>query len=103
MTEMEADITAYEEHRQRLELDYTGRWVLIQARALVGVFDSFDEVVSEAVRRFGRGPYLIRQISDFTQSGKTVRRYGFTLVVASVENLGHGNEFVLQATYETIP
>jgi len=39
-----------------------GKWVLVRDRQLVGVYDSFDAAAEEAVKRFGGGPYLIRQI-----------------------------------------
>jgi hypothetical protein len=39
-----------------------GKWVGIHAEALAGVYDSFEAAASDAVRRFGRGPYLIRQV-----------------------------------------
>jgi hypothetical protein len=56
------DIAAYEALRQQLESDQMGKWVLIRNRELVAVFDSFEAAADEAVRRFGRGPYLIRQV-----------------------------------------
>jgi len=56
------DIAAYEEKRSELELKHMGKWVLIYDRKLIGVYDSVDATAAEAVRRFGRGPYLIRQV-----------------------------------------
>ena len=59
---VEAEIAAYEEMRQELEAKHTGKWVLFQNRKLISFFDSFEAAAGEAVRLFGRGPYLICQV-----------------------------------------
>jgi hypothetical protein len=56
------DISAYDARKQELEASNTGKWVLFHNRELVGVYDSFERAAEEAVRQFGRGPYLIRQV-----------------------------------------
>jgi hypothetical protein len=56
------DISAFEALRQTLESQNMGKWVLIHNRELVGVYDSFEIAAENAVRQFGRGPYLIRQV-----------------------------------------
>lgn len=62
MADVNDDIAAYEQIRQELEAQHTGKWVLLHDRHLIGQYDSFESVAEDAVRRFGRGPYLIRQI-----------------------------------------
>lgn len=62
MSELKDDIAAYEAMRADLEAKSLGKWVLMFDRELVGTFDSFDAAANEAVRKFGRGPYLIRKI-----------------------------------------
>jgi hypothetical protein len=44
------------------EAKHPGKWVLIRDSEFVGTFDTFDVAAKEAVRRFGRGPFLIREI-----------------------------------------
>ena len=61
-TTIHEEIAAYEDLRQSLEADHMGKWVLIRNRELLSLFDSFEAAAEEAVKRFGRGPYLIRQI-----------------------------------------
>jgi hypothetical protein len=61
-TTIHEEIAAYEGLRQDLEADHMGKWVLIRNRELVALFDSFEAAAEEAVKRFGRGPYLIRQV-----------------------------------------
>ena len=62
MPDIKADIEAFEQMRRELELEHVGKWVLIHDRTLIGVYDSFDSAAKVAVERFGRGPYLIRQV-----------------------------------------
>ena len=62
MAEIDAELAAYEGMRAQLEVEHMGKWVLVRQGELVGVFDSFDAAAEDAVRQFGRGPYLIRQI-----------------------------------------
>jgi hypothetical protein len=62
MSELKDDIAVYEAMRSELETSKLGKWVLIYNRELAGTFDTFDAAAKEAVQKFGRGPYLIRQI-----------------------------------------
>ena len=64
MADINDDIAAYDAMRQELEAYQMGKWVLLHNREMVGTFDSFEATAEEAVRRFGRGPYLIRQIGS---------------------------------------
>jgi hypothetical protein len=48
--------------REKLETEHMGKWVLLHQEKLVNIYDSFDAAAEDAVRQFGRGPYLIRQI-----------------------------------------
>ena len=56
------EIAAYERMQDVLETDCFGKWVVFHDEKLIGAFDSNGEAVSEAYRRFGRGPYLIRRV-----------------------------------------
>ena len=62
MAELDQEISAYDGMRSELEAHHMGKWVLIYDFTLIGVYDSFESVAEDAVRRFGRGPYLIRQV-----------------------------------------
>lgn len=35
---------------------------MIRDEVLVGAYDTFDAAAKEAIRQFGKGPYLIRQV-----------------------------------------
>ena len=61
MTTLSSQIVAYEEMRDVLEVDHFGKWVVFYDADLIDTYESFEEAAEDAVRRFGRGPYLIRQ------------------------------------------
>lgn len=62
MAELTVEIAAYERMQADLESTNLGKWALVHDERLEGVFDSFETAAREAVKKFGRGPYLIRQI-----------------------------------------
>jgi hypothetical protein len=62
MAEINVEIAAYKAMEDDLRRDHMGKWVVIRHSELVGIFDSFEIAAAEAVRKFGGGPYLIRQI-----------------------------------------
>jgi hypothetical protein len=62
MADVKTDIAAYDWQREDLEERHTGKWVLFHDEQLIGVHASFESAAAEAVGRFGRGPYLIRQV-----------------------------------------
>lgn len=62
MTTLSEEIAAYESMQRSLEMDYFGKWVVFHNKNLSGVYDSFESAAADAVRRFGRGPYLIREV-----------------------------------------
>ena len=62
MTTLSKQIAAYDEMRDVLETDYFGKWVVFHGGELIGAYESFEEAAQDAVCRFGRGPYLIRQV-----------------------------------------
>lgn len=59
---LEVEIKAYEARRNELEKQHKGKFVVFHGAELVGVYDTVEAAAEEAVRRFGRGPYLIRQV-----------------------------------------
>lgn len=62
MATLKNEIAAYEGMRNDLELEHLGKWVVMRDEKLVGTYESFEEAAESAVERFGRGPYLIRQV-----------------------------------------
>jgi hypothetical protein len=62
MANLKDEIAAYEAMRADLESVHLGEWAVVHDRQLIGTYKSFDLAARDAVHRFGRGPYLIRQI-----------------------------------------
>ena len=61
MAKLKDDLDAYESMRGDLELEHFGKWVVIHNKKLVGVYDDFQEAAADAVKKYGRGPYVIEQ------------------------------------------
>ena len=59
---LDENIAVYDSIRERLEQEYFGQWVVFHDREFVGSYDEFEDAGYDAIRRFGRGPYLIRQV-----------------------------------------
>ncbi len=62
MTGVNEEIAAFESMRSVLETEHLGEWVVVHDQKLAGVYLNMEEAAADAVRKFGRGPYLIRQV-----------------------------------------
>ena len=62
MADLRTEIEAYERMEDQLKAQHMDRWVVIHDGQLIDSFGSFEVAASEAVKRFGRGPFLIRQV-----------------------------------------
>jgi len=62
MAEIKEEIDACNRMRDDLETRLMGKWVLIHDGELVATHESFDAAAEVAVKKFGRGPYLIRKV-----------------------------------------
>ena len=62
MAKLKEEIAAYEKMCNDLEIDHFGKWVIVYNKELAGTYDSFELATEDAVKRFGRGPYLIRKV-----------------------------------------
>lgn len=74
---LKQELETYEQLRAGLEAKYTDEWVVVHGDELVGVYQDFKDAACEAGRRFGRGPYLIRQVSptDWMEYVKLHRKH----------------------------
>ena len=59
---LRAEIAAYQQQVEDLQKHHAGKFVIFRDGELQGVFDTFDAAGREAIRLFGDGPYLIRQV-----------------------------------------
>ena len=62
MGDISDEIKAFEHMQADLEANHMGKWVLVRDGKLVGVFDSFELAADDAIQKFGRGPFLIREV-----------------------------------------
>src|SRR4051794_23821294 len=61
-TTLAAEIAAYRHESARLETDHMGKWVVFKGPDLIAIHETFEAAAEDAVERFGRGPFLIRQV-----------------------------------------
>ena len=64
MSKLSEEMRAYESLRSTLEADHFGKWVVFHDEELVNLYDTFEAAANDAVRKFGRGPYLIKQVGE---------------------------------------
>jgi hypothetical protein len=62
MADLQYEIDAYQRMEEELKAGHKDRWVIVHDGQLVDSFESFELAANEAVRKFGRGPFLIRQV-----------------------------------------
>src|SRR5258708_4152250 len=62
MANLDQDIAFYESKKNYFETDHMGEWVLVCDLKVISFYSSFELAAEDAVKKFGSGPYLIRQI-----------------------------------------
>lgn len=62
MSALRKDIAAFDEQIPVVENEHRGEWVVFHDGNLIGFYPQFEDAASDAVDRFGGGPYLIRQV-----------------------------------------
>lgn len=76
--ELERELAAFEVMRAELVAHNNLKWVVFHDGKFVNTYDTFDAAAADAVARFGRGPYLIRQVGahEFTVPASVAYRIG---------------------------
>jgi hypothetical protein len=59
---LQREIEAFKRLRRELEADHLGEWVILHDAHVIGFYPSFESAADEAVKQFGNGPFLLRQI-----------------------------------------
>jgi hypothetical protein len=62
MADLDQEIAAYEKMQSSLEAEHMGKWVVVHDGTVIAVYNSFESAADDAVEKFGRGPFLIRQV-----------------------------------------
>ncbi len=60
--QLEKDIEAFNSMKKDLLANHNGKYVIFYGGKFVGAFDTLDNAAREAIKQFGNGPYLIRQV-----------------------------------------
>ncbi len=55
------NIAAYQKMRDYLETEHFRKCVVFYDEGFIGSYEDFQDAGYDALKRFGRGPYLIRQ------------------------------------------
>lgn len=56
------EMRTFDARKSELEKAYFGKFVVIKGEELLGAWDTLSAAADAAVRSYGRGPYLIRQV-----------------------------------------
>jgi hypothetical protein len=68
MTEhLKVELNAFKKQQAELERHYMHKFVIFHGEEFAGAFDTFDAAAREAIKRFGLGPYLIRQVGRINE------------------------------------
>ncbi len=62
MDDLAREYAVFESKREELEATFPGKFVLVKGEEVIGTYESLDDALRVAVKRFGRGPYLIEEI-----------------------------------------
>lgn len=63
---LKTEIAAYDAMRDSLHKHHAGKFVVIKGETLHGAYDTFDAAARAAIKAYGRGPYLIREVKEPT-------------------------------------
>jgi hypothetical protein len=61
-TLLDSELNTYEEHKAELVGSSEGKFVLIHAQQILGVFDSKMDAIAQGYKLFGNNPFLVKQI-----------------------------------------
>ena len=59
---LQENIAAYKKMKEELKKHHRLKWVIFYDTEFIGAYDDSAAAARVAISRFGRGPYLIRQV-----------------------------------------
>lgn len=75
---LEKEIATFEREKGRLQTEHPGKFVLVHGDEVIDTFDTFDAAASDGLRRFGKGPFLIREVGRENLDISAAVVYGLT-------------------------
>lgn len=64
MKKLRRQIQAYEKQKGEMETEHFGKWVIFHDEKFIDSYEDFQDAAQVAIKRFGRGPYLIRRVGQ---------------------------------------
>jgi hypothetical protein len=61
---LDDELARFQEMKSDLLKTDAGKFALIRGKEFAGVFESLDTAYNEGVKRFGSGPFLVKQITE---------------------------------------
>lgn len=61
---LDEEIKFFDSIKSQLLEHHLGKFIIISNGKLAGSYDTFDAAAKEAIKQFGKGPYLIRQVGQ---------------------------------------
>jgi hypothetical protein len=62
--DLETELRYFNEHRAALLNDAAGKFALVKAEELIGVFDSETAAIRHGYQTLGNVPFLVKQITE---------------------------------------
>jgi hypothetical protein len=64
VTELETELKFFEEHRAELVRKARGKYALVKADQLAGVYEDPNAAIRAGYERFGNEPFLVKEILE---------------------------------------
>ena len=64
---LDENIEAFVSMSEKLNADYPNKYVLFYDGNFCGSYDNLNNAAEDAIKNFGKGPYLIRQVGAPTE------------------------------------
>src|SRR5437762_835388 len=87
---LEQERSVYDQHLAEWLKTYSGKYVLVKATDLIGVYDTPDAALAEGARRFGVSPFLVRPVQE-TQEQVVVPALMLGIISANIQHATIGS------------
>lgn len=58
------ELETFERHREELVQSANGKYALVHGDEVIGTYESKNDAITEGYRRFGLGPFLVKQVFE---------------------------------------
>ena len=71
---LQKELETFEANKDQLVADSSGKWVVIHADEIAGVWDTYEDALKSAYEKYGLEPFLVKQILAVEQTQFISRR-----------------------------